>query len=189
MPNRAILTMMKSVSQSENMMKILKQLLHASGALTFLIAYLTSDSESYRIVHVYCGYGFGIIFLIRIILGLFPNSISLVAIWKRATLGKSIYFDIKNLEIGGLLKWQRWYGALMGLIILSMYALVPPMILAGIAAYEEIGGKLTRKVMENSHEAMGEFYLGIVIVHLVLIGARYLIEKYKKSNIALQHIN
>lgn len=77
----------------------------------------------------------------------------------------------------------------MGLIILSMYALVPPMILAGIAAYEEIGGKLTRKVMENSHEALGELYLGIVVIHLLLIGARHLIEKYKKSNIALQPIN
>ncbi|OYW79981.1 MAG: hypothetical protein B7Z19_03965, partial [Polynucleobacter sp. 32-46-5] len=80
-------------------MKILKQLLHISGALTFLIAYLTSDSEAYRILHVYCGYGFGIIFIIRIILGLFPNSLSLVAIWRRATLGKSIYIDIKNLEV------------------------------------------------------------------------------------------
>ena len=171
------------------MMKILKQLLHTLGALTFLIAYLTSDSEAYRVIHVYCGYGFGIIFLIRIILGIFPNSISLIGIWRRATLGKSIYFDIKNLEINRLLKWQRWYGAMMGLIILSMYTLVPPLILAGIVAYEEIGGKLTRKIMENSHEALGELYLGIVIVHLFLIGARHLIEKYKKSNIALQHIN
>lgn len=170
-------------------MKILKQLLHASGALTFLIAYLTSDSEAYRIVHVYCGYGFGIIFLIRIILGLFPNSISLVAIWRRATLGKSIYVDIKNLEVVKLLKWQRWYGAMMGLIILSMYAIVPPMILAGIAAYEEIGGKLTRKFMENSHKSLGELYLGIVIFHLLLIGVRHSIQKYKKSNIALQPIN
>ncbi len=159
-------------------MKILKQLLHTSGALTFLIAYLTSDSEAYRVVHVYCGYGFGIIFLIRIILGLFPNSISLIAIWRRAALGKSIYFDIKNLEIGRLLKWQRWYGALMGLIILSMYVLVPPMILAGIAAYEEIGGKLTRKAMENSHETLGELYLIIIFLHLVLIGIRYLSQNY-----------
>jgi Ni,Fe-hydrogenase I cytochrome b subunit len=189
MPNRAILTMTKFEYQSKNMMKTLKQLLHTSGALTFLIAYLTSDSEAYRIIHVYCGYCFGIIFLIRIVLGLFPNSISLVAIWRRTTLGKSIYFDIKNLEIKKLVKWQRWYGALMGLIILSMYALVPPMILAGIAAYEEIGGKLTRKVMENSHEALGKLYLGIVVIHLLLIGARHLIEKYKKSNIALQPIN
>ncbi len=165
------------------MMKILKQLLHTSGALTFLFAYLTSDSEAYRIVHVYCGYGFGIIFLIRIIIGLFPNSISLLGIWRRATLGKSIYFDIKNLEINRLLKWQRWYGAMMGLIILSMYAIFPPMILAGIAAYEEIGGKLTRKVMENSHESLGELYLGIVIFHLALIGIRHLIEKYKRPTV------
>jgi hypothetical protein len=167
------------------MMKILKQLLHTSGALTFLIAYLTSDSEAYRIVHVYCGYGFGVIFLIRIILGIFPNSISLEAIWRRAALGKSIYFDIKNLEIGRLLKWQRWYGAMMGLIILSMYALVPPMILAGIAAYEEIGGKLTRKVMENSHEALSEIYLTIVLVHLFLITARHLLEKNRGKNLLL----
>lgn len=167
-------------------MKILKQLLHTLGALTFLIAYLTSDSEIYRIVHVYCGYGFGIIFLIRIILGIFPNDISLVAIWRRATLGKSIYIDIKNLEISRLLKWQRWYGALMGLVILSMYALVPPMILAGIAAYEEIGGKLTRKLMENSHESLGEIYLSIVIAHLLLIGIRLMIQRFSQSKISFK---
>ncbi len=177
--------MMKSISQSENMMKILKQLLHASGALTFLIAYLTSDSEAYRIVHVYCGYGFGIIFLIRIILGLFPNSISLLAIWRRATLGKSIYFDIKNLEINKLLKWQRWYGALMGLIILSMYALVPPMILAGISTYEELGGRWVKKLMENTHESLGELYFIVVMIHLGCIGTKYLIQKYQTPNRSL----
>lgn len=165
------------------MMKILKQLLHTLGALTFLIAYITSDSEAYRILHVYCGYGFGIIFLIRIILGLFPNSISLVTIWRRATLGKLIYFDIKNLEIGRLLKWQRWYGAMMGIVIFSMYVLVPPMILAGIASYEEIGGKLTRKVMENSHETLGEIYLTIVLVHLSLITVHHLLQKNRVKNL------
>lgn len=178
--------MMKFVYESENMMKtypprltILKQILHAGGAITFLIAYLTSDSESFRIVHIYCGYGFGIIFLIRIFLGLFPNSISLAAIWRRATLGKSIYTDIKKLEIARLLKWQRWYGATMGLIVLSMYVLAPPMILAGIAAYEEIGGKITKNIMGNSHETLGELYLMIVAIHLVCIGTKYLIQKYQ----------
>lgn len=177
--------MTKCAYQSKNIMKILKQLLHTSGALTFLIAYLTSDSEAYRTLHVYCGYGFGIIFFIRIILGLFPNSLSLVAIWRRATVGKSIYIDIKNLEVAKLRKWQRWYGAMMGLIIFSMHVLVPPMILAGIAAYEEIGGKWIRKLTENSHEALGEIYLMMVMLHLACIGIRYLFQKYQISHAPL----
>jgi hypothetical protein len=57
------------------------------------------------------------------------------------------------------------------------------MILAGIAAYEEIGGKLTRKVMENSHEALSEIYLTIVLVHLFLITARHLLEKNSGKNL------
>lgn len=177
--------MTKFEYQSKNFMKTLKQLLHTSGVLTFLIAYLTADTESYRIIHVYCGYGFGIIFLIRMILGLFPSSISLDAIWRRATLGKSIYIDIKNLEVGKLLKWQRWYGAFMGLVILTMYALVPPMILAGISTYEELGGRWVKKLMENTHESLGELYFIVVMIHLGCIGTKYLIQKYQTPNRSL----
>lgn len=185
MPNRATLMMTKFEYQSKNMMKTLKQLIHTSGALTFLIAYLTADTEAYRIVHVYCGYGFGIIFLIRMILGLFPSSISLQAIWRRAALGKSIYNDLKKMDIKRLLNWQRWYGAFMGLVILSMYALVPPMILAGISAYEELGGLWLKRLMENSHEALGELYFIVVMIHLGCIGTKYLIQKYQTPNRSL----
>ncbi|MCW1965155.1 cytochrome b/b6 domain-containing protein [Polynucleobacter sp.] len=172
--------------KSKNLVgKFLKQILHGAGAISFAVAYLTADSESFRVLHVYCGYGFGIIFIIRILVGLFPSSgISLHTIWRRATLAKSIYTDIKNLEINRLLNWQRWYGATMGLIIFSMYALVPPMILAGIGSYEELGGKLARKIMENSHETVGEMYLLMVTTHLLLIAIRYFLGKYKELSIS-----
>lgn len=161
-------------------MKVFKQALHGAGAITFATAYLTSDSESFRVLHVYSGYGFGIIFLIRILIGVLPNSsISLQAIWRRATLGKSIYNDLKKMDIKRLLNWQRWYGATMGLIIISMYTLVPPMILAGISAYEELGGRWVKKLMENTHESLGELYLIMVMIHLGCIGAKYLIQKYQ----------
>lgn len=161
-------------------MKYVNQTLHGAGAISFIVAYLSADSETFRALHVYCGYAFGVIFIIRILLGIFPNgSHSLQAIWRRANLGKTLYIDISNLEIKRLMHWQRWYGAIMGFIIISMYALVPPMILAGIGAYEEFGGRWASKIMENSHEALGELYLMMVIVHLTLIAMRYLILKYQ----------
>ena len=167
-------------------MKYINQILHGAGAISFIVAYLSSDSESLRVLHVYCGYAFGAIFIIRILLGLFPNSShSLQAIWRRANLGKTLYIDIKKLEIKRLMHWQRWYGAIMGFIIISMYALVPPMILAGIGAYEEFGGRWARKMMENSHEALGELYLMMVIIHLTLIAMRHLLLKYQNHTAAL----
>ena len=46
-------------------MKTLKQILHLAGAITFIGSYLTADSESWRLIHVYLGYVFGIIFSLR----------------------------------------------------------------------------------------------------------------------------
>ena len=169
-------------------MKTLKQILHLSGAITFVGAYLTADSESWRLIHVYLGYGFGVIFTLRLIIGLVPKtSMALQTIWMRANLFKTIVQDLKDLKLERLFKWQIWYGSGMGILVFLMYFLSIPLVLFGIVTYEEFGGKWFIKFSENSHEFIGEFYLSIVLIHLILVFGKYLLLKAK--NQFLKHAN
>ncbi|BEI42952.1 MULTISPECIES: cytochrome b/b6 domain-containing protein [unclassified Polynucleobacter] len=169
-------------------MKILKQILHLAGAITFIGAYLTADSESWRLIHVYLGYGFGVIFTLRLIIGLVPKtSMALQTIWMRANLFKTIVQDLKDLKLERLFKWQIWYGSGMGILVFLMYFLSIPLVLFGIVTYEEFGGKWFIKFAENTHEFIGEFYLSIVLIHLVLVFGKYLLLKTK--NQFLTHAN
>lgn len=169
-------------------MKSLKRILHLAGAITFIGAYLTADSESWRLIHVYLGYSFGIIFSLRLVIGLVPKtSMALQSIWMRANLYKTIVQDLKDLKLERLFKWQIWYGSSMGILVFLMYFLSIPLVLFGIATFEEFGGKWFIKFSENAHEFIGEIYLSIVLVHLVLIFGKYLLLKVK--NQSLRHAN
>jgi len=169
-------------------MKTLKQILHLSGAITFVGAYLTADSESWRLIHVYLGYGFGVIFTLRLIIGLVPKtSMALQTIWMRANLFKTIVQDLKDLKLERLFKWQIWYGSGMGILVFLMYFLSIPLVLFGIVIFEEFGRKGFIKFSENTHEFIGEFYLSIVLIHLILVFGKYLLLKAK--NQFLKHAN
>ena len=169
-------------------MKTLKQILHLAGAITFIGAYLTADSESWRLIHVYLGYGFGIIFTLRLVIGLVPKtSMALQTIWMRANLFKTIVQDLKDLKLERLFKWQIWYGSGMGILVFLMYFLSIPLVLFGIVIFEEFGGKGFIKFSENTHEFIGEFYLSIVLIHLILVFGKYLLLKAK--NQFLKHAN
>ena len=163
-------------------MKTLKQILHLAGAITFIGSYLTADSESWRLIHVYLGYGFGIIFSLRLLIGLVPRtSMAFQKIWTRANLFKTIVQDLKDLKLERLFKWQIWYGSGMGILVFLMYFLSIPLVLFGIVTYEEFGGKWFIKFSENTHEFIGEFYLSIVLIHLILVFGKYLLLKAKNQ--------
>lgn len=166
--------------------KSVKNTLHLIGAASFITAYITADSESFRLVHVYCGYGFGIIFLLRLCWGAIAGGASsLGALWRRASMVKGIQADMKALEIQRLWNWNRWYGAFMGVFILVMYVLTPLLVLTGIGGYEEWGGKWLRAIFEGSHETLGEMYLFIIFVHLALVGVRYARTRLLESRAAV----
>jgi MFS family permease len=160
------------------MIQLLKKYLHIGGAITFIAAYMTADSESWRLVHTYFGYGFGIIFLIRILIGLIPKtSLSLRMILARALLIKRIFQHIKKFEFAQIVKWQIWYGSTMGILVVLMYSLSIPLVLFGIGAYEEVGGKWLVKLYENGHEFIGELYLFVIFTHLGIVILKNLLVK------------
>ena len=154
--------------------KSIKNVLHWMGAVSFISAYLTADSESFRLVHVYSGYGFGMIFLLRLCWGAIAGGASsLGALWRRATIIKGIQADIQALAIQRLWSWNRWYGAFMGIFILVMYGLTPLLVLTGIGGYEEWGGKWLRGLFENTHEVLAEIYVFMILAHLAWVAVRF----------------
>ena len=164
----------------------IKKVLHWMGAASFIVAYLTADSESFRLVHVYSGYGFGMIFVVRLCWGVIAGGASsLGALWRRASMVKGIQADMKALAIERLWNWNRWYGAFMSVFILAMYGLTPLLVLTGIGGYEEWGGKWLRAIFEGSHETLGEMYLFIIFVHLALVGVRYARTRLLESRAAV----
>jgi len=102
-------------------------------------------------------------------------------IWTRANLFKTIVQDLKDLKLERLFKWQIWYGSGMGILVFLMYFLSIPLVLFGIVTYEEFGGKWFIKFSENTHEFIGEFYLSIVLIHLILVSGKYLLQKARIS--------
>ncbi len=160
------------------MIQLLKKYLHIGGGIAFIGAYITADSESWRLVHTYFGYAFGIIFLIRILIGLIPKtSLSLRMIWSRALLIKKIFHHCKEFEFSQLMRWQIWYGSTMGVLVVLMYSLSVPLVLFGIGTYEEVGGKWLVKLYENGHEFIGELYLFVIFTHLGLVILRGLFNR------------
>ncbi len=160
------------------MIQLLKKYLHIGGAIAFIGAYMTADSESWRLIHTYFGYGFGIIFLIRMLIGFIPKtSLSLRMILARALLIKRIFHHCKEFEFSQLMRWQIWYGSTMGVLVVLMYSLSVPLVLFGIGTYEEVGGKWLVKLYENGHEFIGELYLFVIFTHLGLIILKNLLVK------------
>jgi len=139
---------------------------HWLMALGFIVAWLTGDSERLRLVHVAAGGTVAAVVLFRIIwgfIGPWPARFSsFVRPWRET-------WDY----LAGLMHLQpRHYtghnpaGGIAILALLALGFLTP---LFGWFAYEEIGGKFA----EKAHEALANFMLAVVLVHLagVFVGS------------------
>ena len=139
---------------------------HWLMALGFLVAWLTGESERLRLVHVAAGGTVAAVVLFRVVWGFvgpWPARFSsFVRPWREA-------WDY----LVGLARLQpRHYtghnpaGGIAILALLALGILTP---LFGWFAYEEIGGKFA----EKAHEALANFMLAVVLVHLtgVFVGS------------------
>ncbi len=149
------------------------RMFHALFALSFALAYLTGDSEQWRALHVTLGYTMAGLLGFRLLYGLFgPRPVRLAALgrklaalpaWTRATAGA--------LRHGrpGEAPWQQGQNLAMALVVASLLALVVPLVLAGVATYEDWGAWLGGEWTEEVHEALAQVMLTLVIAHLALL--------------------
>lgn len=138
--------------------------LHALMAVSFGLAYITSEMDGLRLVHVTLGYTLGAVFLVRVVWGAVgPRRVSL---W---VLGE------KLRGIGQLaesIRRRDWRSALKTLLAVSMVTLLVsmfPVVASGYVTYFKLLGQWTKEV----HELLGNVMVLAVSCHVgavVLLG-------------------
>ncbi len=133
--------------------------LHALLGMSFLGAYITAESEIFRLVHVTLGYTLGALLLVRVVWGLLgPRHARLSALWGKLR-GLGAWF--KGLAQGQA-AWRQAQNLYMAVTVAALLLAIAPVVLSGYVTYQEWTGDW----MEEVHEFFGNFMLIAVIAHV-----------------------
>ena len=142
------------------------RIFHWGFTLCFLGAYITSESEKLRLVHVTLGYTMAGLFAFRIIWGLVgPRHVRLGLLWRKLTGAPDWFKSLKRARSPSAINWRQGQNLLMSAAVVALLFAVIPVTLTGYASLNDWGGKWLKQI----HEGAGEFYLWLVIGHLALI--------------------
>lgn len=135
------------------------RIFHWSLATAFLVAFVTSESEKLRDIHVIAGYSLAGLIGFRILWGFVGGAHSRFADFL-PTPGKVVGY-LKSLLRG---RPQHYVGhnpaGAVAIFLLLAFGLVAAA--SGYAAYNEIGGHF----MEELHEAAANGMMALVIIHV-----------------------
>ena len=135
------------------------RIFHWSLATAFLVAFVTSESEKLRDIHVIAGYSLAGLIGFRILWGFVGGAHSRFADFL-PTPGKVVDY-LKSLLRG---RPQHYVGhnpaGAVAIFLLLAFGLVAAT--SGYAAYNEIGGHF----MEELHEAAANGMMALVIIHV-----------------------
>ena len=156
------------------------RMFHWLFALSFVGAYLTAESEHWRLLHVTLGYSFAGLLVFRVLYGLFgPRQAGLGLLWRK--LGAAPAW-LRSLRTGSAVNWRQGQNLAMALAVVLMLALVVPLTLSGYATYNDWGDLLGGDWLEETHEFFGNAFLAVVLAHLGLIA---LLSVLRRQNQAL----
>lgn len=133
--------------------------LHALLALSFVGAYITAESEIFRLVHVTLGYTLGGLLVTRVLWGVLgPRHARLSALWGKVR-GLGAWFQ--GLRTGHA-SWRQAQNLYMALSVVVVLLVIAPVVLSGYVTYQEWTGEW----MEEVHEFFGNFMLIAVLAHI-----------------------
>lgn len=133
--------------------------LHALMALSFLGAYITAESEIFRLVHVTLGYTLGGLLLVRVVWGwLGPRHARLSALWGKLR-GWGAWFQ--GLRMGQV-SWRQGQNLYMALSVAVVLLAIAPVVVSGFFTDQELTGEW----MQEVHEFFGNFMLAAVLAHV-----------------------
>ena len=145
------------------------RMFHWLFALSFVGAYLTAESEHWRLLHVTLGYSFAGLLVFRVLYGLLgPRQAGLGLLWRK--LGAAPAW-LRSLKAGTAVNWRQGQHLAMALATVLMLALVLPLTLSGYATYNDWGDVFGGDWIEETHEFFGNAFLAVVLGHLGLIAA------------------
>ncbi len=150
---------------------------HALFALSFTGAWLTGDSEHWRLVHVTLGYTMIGLLVFRILWGLLgPRHAGLGLLARRLKNLPSLKTLI-NAKGGGM-NWRPGLQWLLAAMMAGLLLVTVPVTLSGYAVYQEWGGEW----LEEVHELFGNVFLAFVVAHLALIAW---LSRLQRQNLAM----
>ncbi|WP_246316165.1 cytochrome b/b6 domain-containing protein [Tepidicella baoligensis] len=155
---------------------------HALFALSFVGAYLTAESEYWRLLHVTLGYTFAGLLLFRLLYGLVgPRQVRLSVLWRKVTGALQwprTLWTTRGLQAS---VWKQAPQAGMALTIGLILLLVCPLALTGHATYNDWGDWIGGEWLEELHELAANTTLALVLAHMGLIALLSLIRRQNQA--------
>ena len=144
---------------------------HASMALAFLISYVTSESEYWRLVHVYSGYSLASVLAFRLVWGwVGPASARWGLLLRRVAMWR---VWLNKFKQGEWLTRNYWVGAsswVLSAAVLGIYAFSTVAIASGWATYNELlGDGWLNDALQELHEGLGNAAMAVVCFHVGLV--------------------
>lgn len=157
--------------------------LHALFALSFAGAYITAESEMFRLVHVTLGYTLGGLLMVRLVWGLLgPKHARLSALVGKLrgirTWLAEAYSAVFTWPTTGLTTLRLGQNLLLPVSVVVLMLAIAPLVGSGYVVYEELAGKW----MEEVHEFMGNLMLIVVLVHVAGV---LLLSVLRQRNLAM----
>jgi cytochrome b len=146
------------------------RMFHWLFASTFLGAYVSADSEHWRLLHVTLGYAFAGLLGFRVLYGLFgPRQARLALLWRRLGGTPAWLRSVRAARSLASVNWRQGQNLCTALAIATMLALVAPLVLSGYGTYHDWGDVLGGDWLEEVHEFFGNAFLFVVLAHLGLL--------------------
>jgi len=160
---------------------------HSLMALSFTLAYVSGDSERWRLVHVSMGYTLAGLLAMRLVYGVVgPASSRLSLLWRRLRGVGAVWRSVRQATRLSEWPWRAVQNLLLPLSIVAILALILPLALSGHATYEDWGtawgGEWAADALAEVHEAIGQILLITVLGHLALI---LVLSLMRRRNLAL----
>lgn len=158
------------------------RMFHWLFALSFIGAYITADSERWRLVHVTLGYTMAGLLVFRLLYGLLgPKPFGLGVLWRKISSAPAWISALATTGSMDKINWRQGQNLLMSLLVVAMLCLVIPLTLSGYASYNEWGSGLWGDALEEVHELFANALLLMVLLHIALIAGLSIV---RKSNVA-----
>ena len=136
------------------------RVLHALMAITFGLAYITSEMDGLRLVHVTLGYTLGLVFATRVFWGLVgPRRVHLRVLIEKLRGLSDFSQYLQRYD------WRSVLHMVLAVTVVALLALVLPVITSGYITYFKLLGQWTEEV----HEVFGNIMLLLVSCHVAAI--------------------
>jgi cytochrome b len=133
---------------------------HWLTVFSFVVAYVTADSERWRLVHVTLGYTLGALLVFRLVWGLVGTRYARFSAFLR---GPSAVIRYLRSLASGRPEHHIGHNPVGAVAIVLMLVCGLALVLSGWAAYDEVAGEW----VSQFHELAANGMLVLVVVHLV----------------------